>query len=137
MVLEMHMRSHCKGPKGRVVCRRLPLVSYIVCANSEGSGKTRYAGSLEPTLFAYVISTLFTWVGSFEPPHDKTNTMICAPSDDSDQPGQLPSLIRVFAVGSMGKDPSFPHVDSEDSDQTGQMPRLILFFAHAILLVLS
>ena len=33
-----------------------------------------------------------------EPPPDKTNKMICAPSEDSDQPGHLPSLIRVFAV---------------------------------------
>ena len=30
--------------------------------------------------------------------HDKTNKMICAPSEDSDQPGHLPSLIRVFTV---------------------------------------
>ena len=28
----------------------------------------------------------------------KTNKMACAPSEDSDQPGHLPSLIRVFAV---------------------------------------
>ena len=41
-------------------------------------------------------------VNSVEPPHDKTNTMACAPSEDSDQPGHLPSLIRVFAVRSMG-----------------------------------
>ena len=34
----------------------------------------------------------------FEPPHDKTNKMACAPSEDSDQPGHPPSLIRVFAV---------------------------------------
>ena len=34
----------------------------------------------------------------FEPPHDKTNKMTCAPSEDSDQPGHPPSLIRVFAV---------------------------------------
>ena len=36
-----------------------------------------------------------TW---FEPPHDKTNKMACVPSEDSDQPGHPPSLIRVFAV---------------------------------------
>ena len=34
----------------------------------------------------------------YEPPHDKTNKMACAPNEDSDQPGHLPSLIRVFAV---------------------------------------
>ena len=32
-----------------------------------------------------------------EPPHYKTNKMACAPSEDSDQPGHPPSLIRVFA----------------------------------------
>ena len=30
--------------------------------------------------------------------HDKTNKMDCVPSEDSDQPGHPPSLIRVFAV---------------------------------------
>ena len=34
----------------------------------------------------------------YEPPHDKTNKMASAPSEDSDQPGNPPSLIRVFAV---------------------------------------
>ena len=33
-----------------------------------------------------------------EPAHDKTYKMACAPSEDSDQPGHPPSLIRVFAV---------------------------------------
>ena len=33
---------------------------------------------------------------------DKTKKMACAPSEDSDQPGHLPSLIRVFTVRSMG-----------------------------------
>ena len=30
--------------------------------------------------------------------HDQTNKMVCAPSEDSDQPGHPPSLIRVFTV---------------------------------------
>ena len=38
----------------------------------------------------------------FEPPNDKTNRMIFVPNVDSDQPGHPPSLIRVFAVRSMG-----------------------------------
>ena len=37
-----------------------------------------------------------------EPPRDKTNKMACAPSKDSTQPGHPPSLIRVFAVRSLG-----------------------------------
>ena len=34
----------------------------------------------------------------FELPHDKTNKMAFAPSEDLDQHGHPPSLIRVFAV---------------------------------------
>ena len=37
-----------------------------------------------------------------EPPHDKTNNVACAPSEDSDQPGHPPRLIRVFTVRSIG-----------------------------------
>ena len=32
---------------------------------------------------------------SFEPQHDKTNKMACAPSKNSDQPGHLPRLISL------------------------------------------
>ena len=38
---------------------------------------------------------------TFEPAHDKTYKMSCAPSEDSGQPGHPPRLIRVFAVHSM------------------------------------
>ena len=41
--------------------------------------------------------TVFEVFFTFEPPHDKSNKMACAPSEDSDQPGHPPSLIRVFA----------------------------------------
>ena len=37
----------------------------------------------------------------FEPQHDKTNKMTCASREDSVQPAQLYSLIRVFAVRSV------------------------------------
>ena len=61
-----------------------------------------------------------------EPHRDKTNKMACAPSEDSNQPGHPPSLIRVFAVRQwVAKDPNFLQEDSEDCDQTGRMPRLI------------
>ena len=36
-------------------------------------------------------------ISTYEPLHDKTKKMICAPSEDLDQPGHLPSLIRVLA----------------------------------------
>ena len=35
---------------------------------------------------------------TYEPPHAKTNKMTCAPSEDANQPGHSPSLIKVFAV---------------------------------------
>ena len=41
-------------------------------------------------------------LSAFEPPHDKTNKVACAPSKDSNQPKHPPSLIRVFAVRSVG-----------------------------------
>ena len=44
----------------------------------------------------YYYYTVF--ILTFQPPHVKTKTMAYAPSEDSDQPGHLPSLIRVFAV---------------------------------------
>ena len=34
--------------------------------------------------------------------HDKTSKMAFVPSEDSDQPGHPPSLIRVFAMRSVG-----------------------------------
>ena len=55
----------------------------------------------------------------------------CSPSEDSDQPGHPPSLIRVFAcVQWVAKDPSFLHADSEDSEQTAQFD-LSLRWAHS------
>ena len=36
--------------------------------------------------------------GKYMLPHDKTNKMACAPSEDWNQPGHPPSLIRVFTV---------------------------------------
>ena len=52
----------------------------------------------------YSCSILPNWVKANEPPHDKTNKVTCAPSEYSDQPGHPPSLIRVFAVHSVGSE---------------------------------
>ena len=66
--------------------------------------------------------------------------MASADSQDLDQPGHPPSLIRVLAVR-MKKawDLSSLLSTSEESDETGWMPRLIGVFAGCtvILLVLS
>ena len=52
---------------------------------------------ISPNMQRYIFSK-----SRFEPHRDKTNKMVCAPSEDSDQPGHPPSLIRVFAVRSVG-----------------------------------
>ena len=48
-------------------------------------------------------SYLFYIIGQsiYEPQIDKTNKMSYAPSEDSDQPGHPPSLIRVFPLCSV------------------------------------
>ena len=45
---------------------------------------------------------LFLYPVLCEPEHGKTNKTACAPSEDSDQSGHPPRLIRAFAVRSMG-----------------------------------
>ena len=65
----------------------------------------------------------------------------CAPSKDSDQPGHLPSLIRVFAVPAQSDQRNHGSLATywahrEDSDQTGQMPWLIWVFAGRTLILL-
>ena len=66
---------------------------------------------------------------SNEPPHDKTNKMICALSEDFDQPGHPPNLIRVLVVRMKKLGSLATHwVLSEDSYQTGRMPRMIWVF---------
>ena len=71
-----------------------------------------------------------------ELPHDKTNKMACAPSQDSDQPGHPPSLIRVFAV-CMKK--AWVLHTAKTLIRLGGCPcwSETLLGAHAILLVLS
>ena len=58
----------------------------------------------------------------------------CAPSEDSDQPGHPPSLIRVFAVRlKKAWVLRYPlSIYGGDSDQTGRLPRLIRGFAGCI-----
>ena len=76
-----------------------------------------------------------TWCQSFlpclefEPENHITNKMTYESSEDSDQPGYPPNLIRVFAVHSTDSQWPILHVDRNDSDQTGQMPKLIRVFA--------
>ena len=43
---------------------------------------------------SYCLSSDLVQTHMYEPPHDKTNKMICALSEDLDQTGHLPSLIQ-------------------------------------------
>ena len=72
----------------------------------------------------------------YELPHDKTNKMACAPSEDSDQPESAQSSLSAWRKrGTLAA--HWTH--NEDSDQTVQMPRLIWVFTGRTdqLLVLS
>ena len=98
----------------------------------------RYTTQAPGALFCLKTKTrhrLIIWAASWQ---NKQNE--CAPSEDSDQPGYPPSLIRVFAVRMKNAGVlSYPLSVSEDSHQTGRMPRLIWVFAGRtlILLILS
>ena len=63
-----------------------------------------FAGLSAPLLFAYginrfshgsLVSSVIYFFLSYEPAHDKTNKRTYVPSEDSDQPGCLPSQIRL------------------------------------------
>ena len=71
--------------------------SFVLSSTVSTSLGAEGAGSCADHLLVcprFVLSCFTT----FEPPHDKTNEMACAPSEDSDQPGHPPSLIRVFTI---------------------------------------
>ena len=78
--------------------------------------------------------TIYKWAASWQ-----NQQCGCAPSEDSDQPGHPPSLIRVFAVRMKNAwvlSLATHWVHSEDSDQTGRMPRLIWVVAGRTLTLL-
>ena len=74
----------------------------ILLVNSEGPEQTAwmrrliwaFAVCICPKTFLHGAAQMM----QYEPAHDKTYKMACAPSKDSDQPGHPPSLIRVVAV---------------------------------------
>ena len=70
------------------------------------------------------------WWKWYEPLHDKTNKMTCAPSEDSDQLG-ICSVWSEFSLSARRNPGSLAThwVHSKDSDQIVQMSRLIWVFA--------
>ena len=64
-------------------------------ANNKYADQT---GSMNKMICSFVVHI-------FRPPHDKTNKMVCAPSEDSDQPGHPPSLISLRCPHEESLDP--------------------------------
>ena len=63
----MHAQLHNRA-SDVVLCLNIPLGLYIVCEQRRLWQDCGCAGSPEPLLVAYVISTLFTWAGSIIDP---------------------------------------------------------------------
>ena len=61
------------------------------------SGYANVSASIVALKRLIVSKTFLATFNTFEP-LDKTNKVVCAPSEDSDQSGHPPWLIRVFAV---------------------------------------
>ena len=61
------------------------------------SGYANISASIVSLKRLIVSKTFLDTFNTFEP-HDQTNKVVCAPSEDSDQPGRPPGLIRVFDV---------------------------------------
>ena len=102
------------GLKGSKLYRYVFVMSFILCGNKE-------------ELWQYHIKNhlLFPFLALFSNIYSK----IIYYGEDSDRPGNLSGLFRVFAVR-MKKVWVLSHwAHIEDSDQTGRMPRLIWVFA--------
>ena len=99
-------KFHTFGPE--YLWSQLVNLDQILCVASLGWGKgcIRFWGRLTwhiglrwaiVALWATCFCMFFAWAASWQ---NQQND--CAPSEDSDQSGHPPSLIRVFAVRSMG-----------------------------------
>ena len=144
-VVPIHRTVHHKNESwtdGNSLSRKIQMCSCVKCTwvsgnfslmlsicqkDADGMAKS-VDSTVLPDLFVQVLRAITTL--RFEPHHDKTNKMACAPSEDSDQPGHPPSLIIGFAVRmEVAWTLSYTVSASKDSDQTGRMPRLIWVFA--------
>ena len=96
LILQTRMRSHPVGLEVRFLVRLIVYFHTSCVRTAKALARLRRcAGSPEPSLVPYVISTKISWASSNETPHDQTNKMICVPTKDSDQPEHLPSLINL------------------------------------------
>ena len=98
--------THDKG-QGELMTHYRRLVAVVSDSRILVAFKNRFVcGSWQKT---WLTTGRFAWswiwcptLWKFVPQHDKTKKTSCVPSKDSDQPGFLLSLIRIFAVHSVG-----------------------------------
>ena len=77
------------------------------------------------------------YIKIIEPPHDKTNKVACASSKDSVQPGHPPSLIRVFAVRMGSLPTQWAHSEDSDQTGQMPRPIWVFAGGTLTLFVLS
>ena len=87
--------SKISSPQLVSVAEQTGLSIYLVKKKNKKKLKAGDEAHLEAITCLFLLLSTWFWC---EPPHDKTNKVACAPSEDSDQPGHPPSLIRIFAV---------------------------------------
>ena len=125
-----------------------PSTSILHVCEHEGSGETvrlrGCAASPEPSLVAYVISTIISWACSILVSILITGAihlsrLMAKPTKWHVRPAKTQISLGIRPVWSesplcaqwVGQHSGFLHADSKDSDQTGRMPRLIrLRLAH-------
>ena len=81
--------------------------------NRTSSSSSSYPSSLSGYEGNRSSASLSSGNFKYEPVHDKTYKMACAPSKDSDQPGHPLSDQSSLCAQSVAKDPSFLHADSK------------------------
>ena len=115
-----------------VIAERTAILLVLSCHSSNGLGNSEVYTVWPSSFrgFLYLLVWAATW-------NNQQNE--CVPSEDSDQPGHLPSLISLrCALNGYLRTQAFI-MRTAKTDQTEQMPRLIWVFAGCIvtLLVLS
>ena len=88
----------------------LGILVILLVVSCSGSNKNITNQPAPGFVFTDLLNSFMSGVCAYtyEPSHDKTNKMACAPSENSDQPEHPPSLITVRSMGSQGSiDSSF------------------------------
>ena len=93
-----HTSSESRGTFGQKARSLAPLNGWACAVKICHDRMLEDTNSLDASHFTGGVQIVYIFTVEICVFHDKTNKMTCAPSEDSDQPGHLPSVIRVFAV---------------------------------------